>query len=115
MGSQSRAREQPALVVGAEASEDGLLLATEAMELSLNADLTVLSACKTGTGELVTGEGVMGMSRAFLAAGSRAVLVSLWAVDSAATEVLMVAFSRARDGLVKQRRGGPHPCRWCED
>ena len=43
-------------------------------------------------GELVTGEGVLGMSRAFLVAGSRAVVVSLWAVDSLATEQLMVAF-----------------------
>jgi CHAT domain-containing protein len=68
------------------------------MELSLNADLTVLSACKTGSGELITGEGVMGMSRAFLVAGSRAVLVSLWSVDSAATEELMVAFYRELRG-----------------
>ena len=62
--------------------------------------LSVLSACKTGTGELVTGEGVMGISRAFLVAGSRAVVVSLWSVESKATEQLMVAFyQHLREGL----------------
>ncbi len=85
---------EPALVLAEERGEDGFLLASEAMRLDLRAELTVLSACKTGTGELVSGEGVMGMSRAFLLAGSRSVLVSLWEVDSKATEALMVAFYR---------------------
>ncbi len=93
---------EPALVLGGEPGEDGLLLASEAIELELDADLAVLSACKTGSGEYVQGEGTMGMSRAFLAAGSRAVLVSLWAVDSLATEALMVRFYR-------ELRGGKGP------
>jgi len=91
---------EPALVLGEEPGEDGFLRASEVEMIKLNADLTVLSACKTGTGELVSGEGVMGMSRAFLAAGSRAVLVSLWSVASKETEQLMVAFYRhLRSGM----------------
>ena len=85
---------EPALVLAEEPGEDGFLTASEAAQLKLDADLTVLSACKTGTGEHFTGEGVMGMSRAFLVAGSKSVLVSLWSVESKATERLMVAFYR---------------------
>ena len=91
---------EPALVLGNEPGEDGFLTSTEVLALKLNADLAVLSACKTGTGELVTGEGVMGMSRAFLVAGSRAVVVSLWSVESKTTEQLMVAFyHHLKEGL----------------
>jgi CHAT domain-containing protein len=86
-------------VLASEESEDGFLTSSEAAELSLDSELAVLSACKTGVGDYVTGEGVMGMSRAFLIAGSRAVLMSLWQVDSAATEELVVAFySRLMSG-----------------
>ena len=91
---------EPALVLGNEPGEDGFLTSSEVLALKLSADLAVLSACKTGTGELVTGEGVMGMSRAFLVAGSRAVVVSLWSVESKATEQLMVAFyQHLKEGL----------------
>lgn len=91
---------EPALVLGNEPGEDGFLTSSEVLALNLSADLAVLSACKTGTGELVTGEGVMGMSRAFLVAGSRAVVVSLWSVESKATEQLMVAFyQHLKEGL----------------
>ena len=83
---------EPALVLGREDSEDGFLKASEAERLSLNAELTVLSACNTGSGEYVNGEGVMGISRSFLIAGSKSVLVSLWPVASKATEDLMVLF-----------------------
>ena len=83
---------EPALVLGDEPGSDGFLKASEAETLKLNADLTVLSACKTGNGEMVEGEGVLGMSRAFLVAGSKAVVVSLWSVESKATEDLMVTF-----------------------
>jgi CHAT domain-containing protein len=91
---------EPALVLANEPGEDGFLTASEVAALKLNAELTVLSACNTGSGEYYTGEGVMGMSRAFLVAGSRAVVVSLWPVASAATERLMIAFYRhLRGGL----------------
>jgi len=85
---------EPALVLGREEGEDGFLTAGEVGRLKLGAGLAVLSACNTGSGEFVTGEGVMGMSRAFLAAGSRAVVVSLWPVASKQTERLMVEFYR---------------------
>jgi CHAT domain-containing protein len=83
---------EPALILSEEQGHDGYLTSTEVEQLRLQADLTVLSACKTGDGEIVTGEGVLGMGRAFLTAGSKSVLVSLWSVDSAATEALMVRF-----------------------
>jgi CHAT domain-containing protein len=83
---------EPALVMAEEQGEDGFLTASEARELKLNADLTVLSACNTGTGKYFTGEGVMGMSRSFLLAGSRSALVSLWQVPSKETEQLMILF-----------------------
>lgn len=85
---------EPALVLAEEKGEDGFLTASEAEKLKLRADLTVLSACNTGSGEHFAGEGVMGMGRAFLVAGSRSVLVSLWPVESMATEALMVSFYR---------------------
>ncbi|HVH99080.1 MAG TPA: CHAT domain-containing protein [Enhygromyxa sp.] len=83
---------EPALIVSAEPGEDGFLTASEVAALSLNAEITVLSACKTGLGDMSSGEGVFGMSRAFLLAGSSSVVVSLWSVDSKATEELMVHF-----------------------
>jgi CHAT domain-containing protein len=83
---------EPALVLAAETAEDGFFTASEAADLKLDAELAVLSACNTGVGKYFTGEGVMGMSRSFLLAGSRSVLVSLWSVPSKETEQLMVAF-----------------------
>jgi CHAT domain-containing protein len=71
----------------------------ELMGLHLNADLVVLSACRTGQGETTAGDDVVGMSRAMLSAGARSVLVSLWPVADAATSILMGAFYRhLRDG-----------------
>lgn len=55
-------------------------------------DLTVLSACDTGSGKYYTGEGVMGLSRGFLVAGSRSVLASLWPIDSMSTVDFMTRF-----------------------
>jgi CHAT domain-containing protein len=85
---------EPALVLAAEPDQDGFLTASEVATMNLQADLAVLSACSTGSGDMLPGEGVMGMGRAFLVAGSRGVLVSLWPVDSAATEALIVSFYR---------------------
>jgi CHAT domain-containing protein len=83
---------EPALVLTAEGGDEGFLTASEIAQLKLDARLSVLSACNTGSGQYVSGEGVMGLSRAFLIAGSRAVVMSLWPVDSKATEQLMVRF-----------------------
>lgn len=72
--------------------ENGLLTAREVMQSAdLPADLVVLSACQTGLGR-ITGEGMLGLSRAFLVAGARSVMVSQWSVSDSATMELMVAF-----------------------
>lgn len=91
---------EPALVLAAEVNQDSFLTATEVAKLDAPAELAVLSACDTGSGELVVGEGVLGLSRAFLLAGSRRVVVSLWSVSSTATEAQMIHFySLIRRGM----------------
>ena len=74
--------------------EDGMLQATEIFNLKLNADLVVLSACQTGLGKLVRGEGMVGLTRAFMYAGTPTVLVSLWSVSDVSTATLMREFYR---------------------
>jgi CHAT domain-containing protein/Tfp pilus assembly protein PilF len=69
--------------------QDGFLSARDIYGLQLRADLVVLSACRTGLGEDLPGEGLAGLTRAFLHAGARRVLVSLWDVDDRATAQLM--------------------------
>lgn len=77
---------------GGDDEEDGLIEAREIMGLNLCADLVVLSACDTARGRIGAGEGVVGISWAFFAAGSRATVVSQWKVESANTSELMVHF-----------------------
>lgn len=72
--------------------EDGSLYAGEIFNLELNADLVALSACQTGMGKVMRGEGVIGLSRALLYAGARNVMVSFWSVGDQSTAKLMTGF-----------------------
>jgi len=82
-----------ALAFAPSGNDNGLLTSSEIFDLKLNASLVVLSACNTGRGKL-TGDGVIGLSRAFLSAGVPSIIVSLWAVNDASTAFLMTQFYR---------------------
>ena len=72
-------------------NNDGLLTAEQILEMKLNAELVVLSACNTGRGR-ITGDGVIGLSRSLISAGVPSVVVSLWSVPDAPTASLMTNF-----------------------
>lgn len=77
--------------------EDGLLLPGEIAHLNLDGALVVLSACQSGLGR-TTADGVLGLGRAFVQAGARAVVLSLWRVSDSATKHLMRSFYGALRG-----------------
>ena len=81
-----------ALALAPDAEHDGMLTYSEVFRLSVPADLAVLSACETGKGKIVKGEGIVGLTRAFMYAGAPRVLCSLWKVDDEATQALMIRF-----------------------
>jgi CHAT domain-containing protein/Tfp pilus assembly protein PilF len=92
--------QQPAIVLShQQASEDGFLTMGDVFGLSLNTDLVILSACNTGRGETIKGEGTIGLTRAFMYAGTPAVSITLWSIEARAAKKLNVAwFNRLKDG-----------------
>jgi CHAT domain-containing protein/Tfp pilus assembly protein PilF len=82
-------------------SRDGFLDLEDVYNLTLPADLVVLSACETGLGKQITGEGLVGLTRGFMFAGATRVVASLWKVDDVATAELMGRFygGMLREGL----------------
>jgi CHAT domain-containing protein len=76
-----------------EAAENGLLFAEDVIGLDLlDTEMVVLSACDTGLGDVLAGEGVYGLRRAFLIAGAKTLVMSLWKVPDTQTKELMVSF-----------------------
>ena len=102
---------------------DGLLTTNEILGLKLNAELVVLSACDTGRGQ-ITSDGVIGLSRSLITAGTPSVIVSLWAVPDAPTAELMTEFYRnwrerklnkaqaLRQAMLKTMKNHPNPKNW---
>ena len=86
---------QGALALTPDAQNDGFLTAAEILEQPLQASLAILSACDTGRGR-ITGDGVIGLSRSFMAAGVPQVVVSLWQVPDQQTADLMIDFHTER-------------------
>jgi CHAT domain-containing protein/tetratricopeptide (TPR) repeat protein len=101
----------------------GLLSARTIMTVfKLDADLVTLSACQTGLGKLI-GEGMIGFTRAFLGAGARSLLASLWSVDDEGTKDLMITFYRQylehgnkalalQSAMKETRKRHPSPSSW---
>ena len=103
-------------------TDDGLLTAEEIFDMKLQASLVVLSACNTGEGR-ITGDGVIGLSRALISAGVPSVIVSLWAVPDAPTSQLMQAFYQnlqqnpnkaqaLRQAMLTTMKTHPQPRNW---
>jgi len=105
-------------------TDGGVVSAEKLMGLRLGrTDLVVLSACETGVGEVLSGEGVFGLKRAFILSGARAVVLSLWSVPSAETRELMTTFynlmadgkSKAealRQAKLEMAKEKPNPFYW---
>ncbi len=105
-----------------DADADGSLDAEEIFGLDLSADLVVLSACQTGLGKISAGDDVVGMNRAFLFAGTHALISSLWRVSDVSTAMLMKQFYRSytlqekgvslRKAMLHVKNRYPHPGYW---
>ncbi len=105
-------------------AEDGLLTAEDVTGLDLlDTELVVLSACETGLGEVRTGEGVFGLRRAFIVAGARTLVMSLWKVPDEQTRELMIDFygrvlsgqgvaDALRQAQLAMKEKHPHPYFW---
>ena len=80
------------VVLGPDGLDDGYLHSLEILSMQLDRPMIVLSACESALGRLERGEGVVGLTRSFLAAGSRGVVASLWPVADESTATLMSEF-----------------------
>ena len=108
---------------GVQSGPNPFLHAFELGDVSMQCDLCVLSACETGLGQLVIGEGMLGLARAFAFAGARSLCVSLWRIDDASTAFLMSRFyenlvasadpaSALRRAQLETRDRYPEPFYW---
>jgi CHAT domain-containing protein len=86
--------DQAALILLSDpaAGEDGILQATEVLQLRTNADLVVLSACDTAIGRIQGAEGIANLARAFLLSGARSVVATLWQIDDTFSSTMMTQF-----------------------
>ena len=104
------------------ATEDGNFEMNEVFGLDINADLVTLSACQTGLGDIVGGDELVGLNRAFIYAGTKSILSSLWRVSDISTAVLIKHFYRnysrgnkaesLRKAQLLVKRLYPHPSYW---
>lgn len=111
-----------ALLLAPDGERDGRLTAAEVFSASLAAELVTLSACQTGLGEVSRGDEVVGLNRAFLYAGARTVMTTLWRVDDMASALLVKHFYRSliatdkakalRAAQLTVRARYPHPAYW---
>jgi tetratricopeptide (TPR) repeat protein len=119
--------KEPVLILtlpGQPEGQDGFLRMSEVMGLKLNADMVALTACQSGLGRTISGEGTMGMGRAFQYAGAKSVLMSLWSVaESSSVDLVTGFFKHLRGGKNKldalklareeiRKNGYDHPFFW---
>ena len=113
---------QSSIALAPSSQDNGLLTASEILDIKLNADLVVLSACNTGRGR-ITGDGVIGLSRSLISAGVPSVLVSLWSVPDSPTASLMTDFyqnlsknpdkaTALRQAMLTRMKQHPNPRDW---
>ncbi|MCC0177012.1 CHAT domain-containing protein [Waterburya agarophytonicola K14] len=113
---------QSSLALSTSDHTEGFLTAEEILDLNLDAELVVLSACNTGRGR-ITGDGVVGLSRSFLLAGAQSTIVSLWYVPDLPTSALMTDFYRQlaknpnqpqalRQAMLNTIKEYPKPYQW---
>ncbi|MDH4184870.1 MAG: CHAT domain-containing protein, partial [Nitrospinota bacterium] len=90
-----------ALMLAGGEQADGALTAGEVFSMRLDAEMVVMSACQTGLGKVTGGDEVVGLNRAFLYSGARAVLSTLWRVDDLASALLIKHFYRGYSSMEK--------------
>jgi len=98
--------------ITASSPEDGMLRSSEIFGLNISSDMVVLSACNTGLGKVVKGEGILGMQRSFFYAGASTVVVSLWNVYDRSTASFMNEFYKALINNKSQEGWADSMLRW---